>query len=93
MPGVAICRITGLKWTGTEVAKVIADGIRRWGAAAYPELTGSLPKARLRLGVTIYRDASGPSGRSPVFKVDRIELPTRVVSDLDKKPTASLQAV
>lgn len=92
-PGVAICRITGLRWTGTEVAKVIADGIRRWSAAAYPELTGSLPKARLRLGVTIYRDASGPSGRSPVFKVDRIELATAVVSDLDKKPTASLQAV
>jgi hypothetical protein len=89
-PGVAICRITGLKWTGAEVAKVIADGIRRWSAAAYPELAGSLSRARLRLGVTIYRDTAGPSGRSPVFKVDRIELPTAVVTDLDKKPTASL---
>lgn len=92
MPGVAICRITGLKWTGTELAKIIADGIRRWSAAAYPELAGSLPKARLRFGVTIYRDTGGPSGRSPVFKVDRIELPTNIVSDLDKAPTANLRS-
>lgn len=87
-PGVAICRITGLRWTGTEVAKMISDGIRRWSAVAYPELSGSVSKARLRLGMTIYRDAAGPSGRSPVFKVDRIELPVVLVSDFDKRPTA-----
>lgn len=88
-PGVAICRITGLRWTGSEIAKMISDGIRRWSAVAYPELAGSVSKARLRLGITVYRDALGPSGRSPVFKVDRIELPVDLVLDFDKTPTAS----
>ena len=79
MPGVPMCRIAGLIWAGPGGAQVIADAVRRWTAASYGEITGSLAVARLRFGITVYRNASGLGGPSPVFKVERIELPAAAV--------------
>jgi hypothetical protein len=80
LPGVPIRRLAGLTHTGTEDSEIV-DTINEWFVEQGIGLNArSAGDGRLRFAVTVYRNAGGLGGTSPVLRVDRIELPLRLLT-------------
>ncbi len=78
--GTTMPRILGLVPGGGDAARV-SSVIEAWLADQAIELPGPAapPDRCLRLGIRIYRNASGADGAAPILEIPRIELPLRLI--------------
>jgi hypothetical protein len=85
LPGVPIARFAGLVRLDSDDVEPVSETVANWftqqGVSIKP---GAGSDARLRFAVTVYRSAAGlggaVGGAVPVLRIERIELPLRLLS-------------